>query len=284
MLDILIPSNFPNLKIIEGCIDAATVTKRTVSVGEHEFTDTFNKVGVPYRVIVSVDGTTRQDRSKIESYLLSRAPQKTLNPIGVPGAHQITKEGPRDPLDWRILDWPKPTTWHQNILQALRYLSSEFLMILPPWVHFDDGKWFGKLQQVFAYDRQAMLAALPDAKAPKGTLPPARFIPRKHPTSDAILTRRKVANDIIPRMRESKSVQEWVRQFSVIAEQRGGNRWLAPAVRYLSLEHDGHFACREKLEDDEKKKDQFGSRSQMIPESSIPTTSDLDGSPGFVPF
>ena len=153
-------------------------------------------------------------------------------------------------------------------------------MILPPWIELQDPRWFGKLQQPYMVDPHTMLVAVPALGVPRGTMPPAKFFRRKHPTTEAILTKRSVAVEIAPHMDPVRSVRGWVREFSRVAEMRGGTRWEAPALRYNEIEHE-EWLKPERSENQEKRSE---SPSPTTAASSSPTTTDEDGSGVSVPF
>lgn len=273
MLDILIPIHTPNLQIARTCIEAIDRHTR----------------GIPYRIVLLMDGVTRADYAGLEMFMRQRTGVIEANPQGIPLAHQLLEEPTPKVPDWVIVDWPGQVYWQGSLDNALNHLKNEFTAIMPPWVELRDDRWFGKLQQPFTVEPHTMLVAFPEPEAPPGTQPPAKFGRRKHPLFEAILTRRVVAGEIISRMQPNLEGQpmdpkEWVAEFSRVAEERGGTRWLAPSVRFFVIEHQPHTKACQQPESSGTPAPKSASPSPTTPVSSTPTTTDQDGIGVSVPF
>lgn len=263
MLDILIPVHLPNLSLVRTCVEA--IDKRTP--------------GVPYKLWIATDGVTKADFSEIDVFLNSRKVKLEPTHIGRLGAHQISHDPQPKRRDWEVVDWP--SIYFQSIVvnMASRF-RGDLLLILPPWIVMEDDRWFGKVQQPCIYDPHTMLVAIPRADAPRGTMAPGKFLRRQHPTTESILTRRIVVGDVIPRMKEVRTIREWVVEFSRVAESLGGSRWLASSVRYHEIEHKEW----QQPERSETETERSESPSPTIPSSSSQTITDQDGSGVSVPF
>lgn len=263
MLDILIPVHLPNLPLVQTCIEA--IDKRTP--------------GVPYKLWIATDGVTKADCGELEAFLAERLIPEEPAMMGRIGAYQMQGDRPQRERDWILTDWPS-VYFQSLLLNMLPRLNGEWVMILPPWIELIDDRWFGKLQQPFVFDPHTALAAVPAPDSPQSTLPPAKFDRRKHPTTEAILTRRGQLQDLAPRLPTVSSIREWVLEYSRLAEVRGCTRWLSPAVRYHEIEHEQW----QQPENSETPEPSSGSQSPTTTSSSSPTTTDQDGSGVSVPF
>lgn len=264
MLDILIPTHLPNLELVQTCLEA---------IDNHP-----NQV--PTKIWLALDGVTKADCGELEEFLAGRLAPPEVNQVGRPGAYQLQHEPPPRVRDWDLIEWPGSIYVQRAIENSISRMRQEFVLILPPWIEFTDDRWFGKLQQPYVYDQQCMLVAVPSPGDPQTTLPPAKFDRRRHPSTEAILTRRNVLQDIVPNMSAVRTVAEWVSEFSRVAEIRGGTRWLAPAVRYRSIEHQPW----QLPENSETETPSSESRSPTTESSSSPTTTEADGPGVSVPF
>lgn len=239
------------------------------------------------KIIIATDGVTAADCGELKGWLSQRESSGELNPEGKPHSYQLQNDKEPGPLDWEFIDWPESIYFQKSISNMISKVSSEYVMILPPWIEIQDRRWFGKLQMPFTVDPHTMLVAFPVPGLPSAALPPVRFPFRKHPDSEALLTKINVFKDIVPRMGKVKSVAEWMKEFSRLAEERGGMRWLAQSLRYFAIKHEPHFPGDKECLQPENLKTQIEnseSRSQTTPSSSTPTIIETGGSGVSVPF
>lgn len=269
MLDILIPAHLPNLPLVAKCVSA--IDKHTA--------------GIPHKILISIDGVTRADCGELEAFLDERKAPREPTMVGRPGAHQIYNDLPEPESNHQLLVREEPIYFQQSIAELVQHARQDLVMILPPWVELRDPKWLGKLQQPMQMDPHTMLVAVPAPEAGPQTLPPARYPRRAHPGIEAILTRRAVAEDIVPRMGDVVSVREWVDEYSRVAEERGGTRWLAPSVRYYTFKHEEPFRAPCPTPDSSAlQAGKSESPSPTTPASSSPTTTGTGGPGDSLPF
>lgn len=270
MLDILIPVHQKNLEVAKTCIESIDR----------------NTPGVPYSIILAVDGTTKTDRAGLADFMKARTDPVAADPI-VGERGQIAQflgsdRAPQVSPRWRFVDWPGTVYYQRTVANGFTGGDGEFLAIVPPWIDFQDTNWFGKLQQPFTVDQHAMLVAVPPPGMSHRSCPPAKFMRRRHPDSEMLLTRRSVAKQILPAMQPVDGAQAWVNEYSRVAEGQGGSRWMAGSVRYFSIEHHDH-ACPQQ-ESSETQEPSSESPSPTTPRSSSPTTTESDGIGVSAPF
>lgn len=271
MLDIVIPIHPRNLKIAEVCVEA--IDKHTP--------------GVPYEIILAIDGATKSDYEALEVLMRARKPRREPNPAGVPSAHQLQSTPPPAAPNWRIVEWPGVVYYQDAVTRGIGACRSSptegWVAIIPPWIELRDPRWFAKMQQPYTVDYHTMIVAVGAPGMPPANLEPSPFRRRRHPGTEMILTRRASTRDILPHMKEVGKAAEWVNEFSRVAEERGGNRWLAPSVRYQVIDHHEHV-CQSQQEKSETPDESSASPSPMTPSSPSPTTTVADGFGASAPF
>lgn len=266
-LDILIPLHTPNLDLLDRCLSGVDR----------------NPPGCIYRVLLALDGLSKSDRARITAQMQQRKPQRTPNPIGQPGAHQMAMAPPKDVPDWMPIDWPGVVYWRESVMNAIDRLTGRWLLILPPWIELDHKRWFGLLQQPFMQAPHTALVCPLGPKHEANTGPPALLNRRVVPEAEFGLMRRESAKEALPAL-EFASPLSMIQAYSRFAEKRSGGRWIAPAVRYTTIEHHPHEEpCREPSPPTVPAP-KSASRSLMTPDSSSPTTTGKGGLEDSIPF
>jgi hypothetical protein len=270
VLDILIPIHKKNLEIAELCIEA--IDKHTP--------------GVPTHLILAIDGATKSEFGKLEAFMRARGTPIEPSYVGRPGAHQLSQPPPAPPPNWELIDWPGSVYFQRTIIRGLERMRAPrregFVAIIPPWIEIRDPTWFAKMQMPFAKEAPCMAVTVPRPGDPQSTLPPAKFMRRKWPGTEMLLTRPIIANELAPLMSSVDSAAKWVDEFSRIAEERGGTRWEATSVRYYVIDHHDH-SCPQP-ESSETPEPISESPSPTTPASSSPTTTEADGLGVSAPF
>ncbi len=281
MLDILIPIHKANLEIAEVCITAI---------------DKFTP-GVPTHLILAIDGATKSDFGKLEAFMRARETPIEPSYEGHLRSHQVSCEHgkaaniigqpPRGRMpNWQIVEWPGTIYFQQAILRGLDACKAPrregFVAIMPPWIELRDPTWFAKMQMPFAKEATTMAVSVPRPGDPQSTLPPAKFMRRKWPGTEMLLTRPVLLREIASLMRKTQTAVEWVNEFSRIAEERGGTRWEAQSVRYYVIQHHDHSCPQpESFENPEERSEL---PSPTTPVLSSPTTTEADGLGVSAPF
>lgn len=183
MLDILMPvgvSDIPNaLRAIENLV---------------EFTD------VPFRLLVCVDGGTREDVEPLQAFLPAIKPE------------------------WNLMQNTGVQGFPFTISELAKSVRNEFVAVVPPNIWVNDPKWFGKMQVVFTKDQHCFMVAGDVPETVMASTPPFKLVYNRHPTSNFFLSRRAAMQNV----GEFSSSEDFSRQ----ANQLGGTRWVASGVRY----------------------------------------------------
>ncbi len=176
-----------------------------------QFTD------VPFRVVAIVDGGTRSDLAPLEAY---------LNGVD---------------YEWELLHNSKPEYLNSCLKSAAERTRHKLVALVAPEVLIDDGKWFGKMQQVFLKDPICgIVDTLPNTLS--ATVHPIRRSIHKGPEAGcrfAMMSQHFICK--VPPIGKVDPVQMWAGS----AMRGGGTAWLATGVRYQKVEAKEHKAWRE---------------------------------------
>ena len=213
MLDICVPIFHKNLK---------QFLSKHVSGLEAEmgFTGTLRDIeeftGVPFRLLVMVDGGMRDDFADLEAYL-----------------------GGAD-YEWKIIHERQPIYYAKAMVELLAVAKAKIIAVIPPNVALKDPKWFGKMQLVFLRDPRA--AVVYANQVDPCSLPPQRIFQHEHP-GEPMLILQKYMLDVIDIQGDEVDAGEWSAQVSKQALAYGSTRWVAPGVRRFILGGVSH-GCR----------------------------------------
>lgn len=200
---------------------------------------------VPFRLIAIVDGGTRSDLAPLEAHL------KGCD------------------FEWTLLHNKRHEYLNSCIRDASEQTRHKLVALIAPQVQIDDGKWFGKMQQVFLKDPICgIVDTIPNTLS--STAPPIRRQMHKGPEDGCrfvLLSQHFLCR--VPPMGKADPVAMWANS----AMRGGGTAWLSSGVRYQAVEHTEHEVWREPSAKRERSK----SPSQTTPASFTPMTTDRDG-------
>lgn len=198
MLDVLMPVRLANLPhaLIEMEDEKGEIEYEGAIPRLEEFTD------VPFRLVVCVDGGTREDMELLARYLpVAKCSQ------------------------WVLMQNEGVQGMAATMSELLAAAQGQFVAIVPANIWVNDPKWFGKMQVVFTKDQHCFMVATDVPNTVSANLPPFKLDHRRHPKSDFILTRTAVLQNV-----QTFTDPE---DFSRAALKLGGTRWIAPGVRYM---------------------------------------------------
>lgn len=200
MLDILMPV------AVEDLAHALTEIQELNKEGE----EVFRCVGaipqleemtdVPFRLVVCVDGGTREDVEPLQRYM--------------PGAS----------FEWALMQNTAVMGFAYTVGELAKTARNDWIAIVPAHIWVDDPKWFGKMQVVFTKDPHCFMCAADVPNTLSATVPPFRLDHKRHSKSDFFLSRRAAMQNV--------GQFEGSEDFSRQAHQLGGTRWVASGVRF----------------------------------------------------
>ena len=156
---------------------------------------------VPFRLVVCVDGGTREDVEFLKAYL------------------------PISTCEWALMQNNGVQGFAYTMSELVRATQKEFVAFVPANIWVDDDKWFGKMQVVFTKDPHCFMVAGDVPNTASTMVPPVKLTHSQHPRSDFFLSRQAAIQNVV-RFTGAKD-------FSEQAHQLGGTRWVAPGVHYL---------------------------------------------------
>lgn len=202
MLDVLMPLCAANQGLVPDCI--LSISKNT------EFS---------FRLIIIVDGGTRNDLHDLESFL---------------GSY----EG-----NWKLLHNQEPVYLNQTIREGLEECTAKLTAVIAPQVRIEDPRWWTKVQQIFHRDPAAFIVdTTPNTKST--TLHPVKRS-HTHPASAGCrfaVVKTEFAKSKLP-YGDVDPVAAWSRAANAL----GGSTWAAPGVRYFLTECQEHELWRAPL-------------------------------------
>lgn len=155
---------------------------------------------VPMRLVVCVDGGTREDVALLQRYLPSLS------------------------CEWSLMQNDGVLGLERTMSELIGSVRNEYIAIVPANIWVNDPQWFGKMQVAFTKDQHCFMVASDVPETVSATLPPFRLDYKVNPKSGFFLTR-KLALANVGQFSGSED-------FSRKANQLGGTRWIAPGVRY----------------------------------------------------
>ena len=200
MLDVLMPVSVEDLPHalteVAGLAKDGSPTIQHVGAIPHleEVTD------VPFRLVVCVDGGTREDVEPLQTYL--------------PGAK----------CEWALMQNSGVMGFAYTVSELAKTCRNDWIAIVPAHIWVDDPKWFGKMQVVFTKDPHCFMCAADVPNTLSSTVPPFRLDHKRHSKSNFFLSRRAAMQNV----GQFESSEDFSRQ----AHQLGGTRWVASGVRY----------------------------------------------------
>lgn len=159
---------------------------------------------VPFRLVVCVDGGTRDDIRELESGLMAAEREWVLR-------QNSGVQGLPNTLD--------------SLVESVR---NEFIAVIPCGTRILDAAWFGKMQMPFTKDPHCFMVAADVPHTQASSAPPFRLDHKTHPKSGFFLTRKNPLQNIVT-FTDSED-------FSTKALRLGGTRWIASGVRYGETE------------------------------------------------
>ncbi len=168
---------------------------------------------VPFRLLVMMDGGTRDDFAVLESYLS--------------GAE----------YEWNLVHERQPVYYSACVSELFSHVKNKMVALIPPEVTVNDDNWYGKMQLVFMRDPNA-LVAFADEETP-GSLPPHRLPHNFHPEEPMMLMTKHVT-EAMPQHSSLFTAKTFAAKVSSWAHGYGGNRWGAPSVRRFVVKGDPH--------------------------------------------
>ena len=199
MLDILVPISVGDLN---NALTELELEKDGISVTEYHgaIPSIETNSDVPIRLIVCVDGGTREDVELLQRYLPTCSCAWTLSQnMGVKG-------------------------FAYTLSELARSARNEFVAIVPGNILVEDPKWFGKMQVVFTKDPHCFMVAADVPNTVMASMAPFKLDHRRHPKSEFFLTRKAALQNV--------GSFEGVESFSRQALALGGTRWIAGGVRF----------------------------------------------------
>jgi hypothetical protein len=200
MLDVLMPVSVKDIPLAlteSKALDAKGV-EMVSYVGAipclEEMTD------VPFRLVVCVDGGTREDVELLAAYL------------------------PNATCEWVLMQNDGVLGYAYTLNELSKTVRNEFVAVVPPNIWVQDRVWFGKFQVVFTKDPHCFMVSGDVANTISATVPPFKLDHKKHSGSPFFLSRRTAMSNV-------GSFESAV-DFSRKAHQLGGTRWVAAGVRY----------------------------------------------------
>jgi hypothetical protein len=200
MLDVLMPVGVKEIGL------ALTNSKALDAQGQEFITQVGSipqleeHTDVPFRLVVCVDGGTREDVELLANYL------------------------PNARCEWVLLQNDGVQGYAYTLNELSKTLRNEFVAVVPPNIWVDDSVWFGKFQVVFTKDPHCFMVSGDVPNTISATVPPFKLDHKRHSKSPFFLSRRAAMMNV--------GSFESAIDFSRKAHQLGGTRWVASGVRY----------------------------------------------------
>ena len=155
---------------------------------------------VPFRLVVCVDGGTREDVELLQRYL------------------------PEASCEWALMQNQGVQGFAYTVAELAKSCRNDWIAIVPAYVWVDDVKWFGKMQVVFTKDPHCFMVGADVPNTLSATVPPFKLDHKRHVKSDFFLSRRAAMQNV----GQFSGSEDFSRQ----AHQLGGTRWVASGVRF----------------------------------------------------
>lgn len=196
MLDILMPVSVDEIPHAFTLFEDVTLG-HLASGAIHELAQ---HTDVPFRLVVCVDGGTREDIEGLRAYLESMD------------------------FEWSLMQNDGVLGYEATVAELIAAIRNDWVAVVPPTVWVEDPQWFGKMQVVFTKDPHCFLVAGDVPNTVSATAPPFKLDHRRHPKSNFFLSR-AISMRQIAQFSGSED-------FSRKAHTAGGTRWVAGGVRY----------------------------------------------------
>ena len=157
---------------------------------------------VPFRLVICVDGGTREDVEILQTYL--------------PGAK----------CEWSLMQNDGVKGYEYTLGELCKAIRNEFVAIVPANIWVDDEKWFGKMQVVFTKDQHCFMVSADVPNTISATVPPFKLDHKRHSKSPFFLSRKAALMNI--------GAFSGGEDMSRKAHLLGGTRWVASGVRYMT--------------------------------------------------
>lgn len=195
MLDIIVPTPFRNAKLAPDAI-----------------TEIAKCTGVPFQLIVLVDGGLRADFRDLEQFLANF-------------------DHP-----WKLLHNNPPVGLNQTIREGLEECREKITAIIGPEVRLMDPQWFSKVQQIFHREPiTGIVDTAPNTKS--ATLYPVKRAHNRHPLPGCrFMVVQTAFAKKTPPFGDVDPAEFWSR----MASSQGGAAWHAAGVRYIEVDHEDH--------------------------------------------
>ena len=159
----------------------------------------------PCKLIVIVNGGTRDDMVEIDSYLQSLD------------------------FDWFVAQNTEVEKEARCLELAVNEIKHEFVALCPATTLIRESKWMEKMQVVYNKDRNCCMVGT-DNEVRDNNFPPYKMPPRQHATGGLVLMKK----NILPSLNydEMDPEEPLQREVSKSIEKIRGNRWVSPSVRF----------------------------------------------------
>lgn len=213
MLDIVMVGHRPNFRrIAHRGLDVNGHRTSTVITGS--LPAIVDKVGTPGKVVLSIEGGTRQEFESAEAYLQSQA------------------------LAWQIMHAEEITSYYEAMMRGLEQCQSQLVAVVPAWIEVTDPQWVQRMIWAMGRDPTCLLCGTGPEQGPAKDLAPFILKHRTWPGGDFFVGRRdKVYQNLALCNQPDKS---WHEQMATAAATNGWRIWAHPGVRFKTHKHTPH--------------------------------------------